>query len=242
MSKHKIFAMIPARYGSTRLKMKNLALINGKPMIRYAIIAAKASNIFDSVVVNSEHKIFSKIAERYNVNFYQRPEKFGSSQVKADSVVADFMEKHHDADIVAWINPTSPLQTAKEIHDVIEYFIDEDLDSLITVEDKYVHSIFDGEPVNYKQHEVFTQTQDLKPVKTFVYSVMMWRRSVFLKSYNNTGHALFCGKFGTYAVSKNTGLIIKTQEDLDLVDRILRSDSLLEGGVMVQYDSLVDRE
>ena len=31
--KNNIFAMIPARHGSTRLKLKNLALIDGKPMI-----------------------------------------------------------------------------------------------------------------------------------------------------------------------------------------------------------------
>ena len=75
-----IYAMIPARYGSTRLKMKNLALINGQPMISYAIKAAKESGVFDKVVVNSEHDIFKKIAERYNVTFYQRPDQLGSSQ------------------------------------------------------------------------------------------------------------------------------------------------------------------
>ena len=32
----RIIAMIPARIGSTRLKMKNLALLNGKPLIAYS--------------------------------------------------------------------------------------------------------------------------------------------------------------------------------------------------------------
>jgi len=32
--------MIPERFGSIRLKIKNLALIDGKPMISYAIKAA----------------------------------------------------------------------------------------------------------------------------------------------------------------------------------------------------------
>ena len=39
--KKKFIAMIPARIGSTRLKYKNLALINNKPLIYYAINAAK---------------------------------------------------------------------------------------------------------------------------------------------------------------------------------------------------------
>ena len=40
--KKKIFAMIPARIGSQRLKKKNLAfLINKKPLIEYVIQSAK---------------------------------------------------------------------------------------------------------------------------------------------------------------------------------------------------------
>jgi CMP-N-acetylneuraminic acid synthetase len=40
ISKPKIYAMIPARIGSTRFKMKNLALLIGKPMIAYAILGS----------------------------------------------------------------------------------------------------------------------------------------------------------------------------------------------------------
>ena len=66
MQKLKVYAMIPARFGSTRLKMKNLALIDGKPMISYVINAAKESGVFDKIIVNSEHLIFKSIADRYN--------------------------------------------------------------------------------------------------------------------------------------------------------------------------------
>ena len=58
-------AMIPARLGSTRLKMKNLALLNGKPLIYYAIKAAQDSNVFDRVVLNSDSEIFKKIGFVY---------------------------------------------------------------------------------------------------------------------------------------------------------------------------------
>src|SRR3989304_395347 len=71
--KTNIIAMVPARIGSTRLKMKNLALINGKPLISYAIDAAKASGVFSRVVVNSDNEIFAGVAERYGADFYLRP-------------------------------------------------------------------------------------------------------------------------------------------------------------------------
>jgi CMP-N-acetylneuraminic acid synthetase len=131
--------MIPARIGSTRLKMKNLALINGKPLIYYAIQAAKESGVFDKIVLNSENQIFDSIANEYNVEFYRRPERLGSSETKSDEVIADFINKHKDIDIVAWVNPIAPFQTGDEINRVVKYFIDNNLDSLITVEEKNVH-------------------------------------------------------------------------------------------------------
>ena len=49
--KDKIYAMIPARIGSQRLKFKNLALLNNKPIIYYAINAAKQSKCFDKIFI-----------------------------------------------------------------------------------------------------------------------------------------------------------------------------------------------
>ena len=58
----KIYAMIPARAGSKILAMKNLALIDGKPMIYYAISSAKKTGVFDKIIINSDHHIFSEIS------------------------------------------------------------------------------------------------------------------------------------------------------------------------------------
>jgi len=48
-NKPNIVAMIPARSGSQRLKNKNLALIGNKPLIYYAINAAKKSKAFNKI-------------------------------------------------------------------------------------------------------------------------------------------------------------------------------------------------
>ena len=42
--------MIPARIGSERLKYKNLRILAGKPVIYYAIEAAKTANIFENIL------------------------------------------------------------------------------------------------------------------------------------------------------------------------------------------------
>ncbi len=231
-----IVAMIPARIGSTRLKMKNLALIDGKPLIYYTIEAAKTSGIFNRVVLNSDNVIFAEIARRYDVEFYQRPVELGSSTTKSDTVVYDFMSKH-PSDVLAWINPTSPLQTGDEVKEVIDYFVKEGLDTLITTKNEQVHCVYQEKPVNFRMEEIFAQTQDLEPVQPFVYSIMMWRSRTFKDAYEKRGHALFCGKVGYYSVSKKSTLIIKTEEDLLLADYIMRAEKQYKGQE-IKYDKI----
>ncbi len=212
--------MIPARMGSTRLKAKNLALLNGRPMVSYAIEAAKASGVFSRIVLNSEDEAFRAIAKEYGAEFYHRPADLATSTAKSDTVVNDFILKY-PCDIVAWVNPTSPLQTGEEVRGVVEYFIKEKLDSLITVRSEQVHALLDGKPLNFKEQEIFAQTQDLKPVGLFVYSVMMWRARPFVEHFKTEGHAILCGKVGYYPVSKLTSIIIKKEEDLKIAEYVL---------------------
>ncbi len=235
--KQLVYAMIPARYGSTRLKLKNMALINSKPMISYSINAAKESGVFDKIVVNSDHDIFEKISERYGVEFYLRPKDIGSSTAKSDSVVYDFIKKHPDADIVVWVNPIAPLQTAADIKDTVEYFVSENLDSLITVEEHQVHSMYKNKPVNYKKDEAFAKTQDIDPLITFSYSIMMWRAEIFRKEFEDKGFALFCGNFGIKNVGKLASIIVKTEEDLMIIDSFIRGSEMQK---KLSYDSLVE--
>jgi CMP-N-acetylneuraminic acid synthetase len=229
----KIIAMIPARMGSTRFKKKNLALIDGKPMIYYVLEAAKKAECFDRIIINSEDEAFGEIAKRYGVEFYLRPEELGSSFAKSDDVVADFM-KNNPASVTAWVNSVSPLQSSIEIKNVIDYFLQNNLNSLITTIEEKVHCLYDKKPLNYSHDEIFAQTQDLRPIERFVYSIMMWTNETFLAEYNKNGVAMMCGKFGTYSVDKLSGIIVKTQRDFEICKLILESSS--KSNFSLSYD------
>ena len=232
-----VIAMIPARMGSERLKMKNLAMLNGRPLISYAIDAAKSSGVFSRVVVNSDGDIFQRIAQRYGVDFYHRAAGLGSSDTRSDEVVYDFMLKY-PCDAVAWVNPISPLQTAEEIRKVVEHFIEKRLDSLITVEDQPVHCVFEGKPINFSLDGLFAKTQDLVPAQVFVYSVMMWRTQTFVPTFEKQGYALLCGELGYFPVGKRSSLIVKTDEELMMAEAMLKSTSEQQE-YKVLYDGLV---
>ena len=230
--------MIPARIGSTRLKMKNLALINQKPLISYAINAAKNSNVFERIIVNSENEIFSNIANEYDVEFYRRPYNLGSSETKSDEVVYDFISRYKEHDILVWVNPIAPFQTGDEINKIINHFIDNNLDSLITVEEKGVHCMYNNAPINFTLNGSFAQTQDLVPVKAFAYTLMVWKSSIFKKEYSKSKSALFCGNFGTFPINSLSGIIIKTQHDLMLADLIMRGINKNQTNYKVKYHPL----
>ena len=235
--KQKVIAMIPARMGSARLEKKNLALLNGKPLIYYAIKAAKDSGVFDRIVLNSEDEVFLRVAKRYGVDFYKRPRTLATSQAKSDYVVYDFLKKN-PCDIITWINPTSPLQTKEEIKGAVREFFRKKLDSLITVENRQVHSAYRNKPVNFKMNDIFAKTQDLMPIQLFVYSVMMWRSNSFMRAFEKKGYALFNGRVGFYPVSKKSAIIIKKKEDLMIAEYAL-SGANSNKEYEVKYDRLV---
>ena len=232
----KIYAMIAARIGSQRLKYKNLALIDKKPMIYYAITAAKKSKCFNKIFINSDHEIFSKIAKRYKVNFYQRAKKLGGSNITSDSIVYDFMKNIPEPDILVWVNSIAPFQTASEIKTIVRFFSRKKIDSLITIKNDKIHCNFNKRPLNYSKDSKFSKTQDLQEVQTFVYSLMMWKRKSFMKKYKKDKNAILCGKTYFYPVKNMSTIIIKKFDDLKLANYVMKSKSKK---FVLKYDKIL---
>ena len=234
--KERIIAMIPARIGSTRLKIKNLALLDNKPLISYAIDAANESKVFDRIIINSDNTIFNKVAERYKAEFYLRPKRLGGSQIKSDQVVEDFVY-NNPCDIIVWVNPIAPLQSSEEIQKIILYFQENNLDTLFTVKKEKVHSMYKNAPLNYSYDEVFAQTQDLEPVVLYVYSLMMWRTKPFIAKIKSEGNAFYTGKIGHFEVDKISGIIVKDKMDLLIAELMILARKKKQNYI-VKYDKL----
>ena len=232
MENSNIIAMIPARIGSTRFKMKNLALLDGKPLIAHSIIAALNSKSFNKIVINADDIIFKDIADQYGVEFYLRPKYLGGSSIKSDDVVMDFLA-NYPCDIIVWENPIAPLQTIDDIKNTISYFIENNLDSLFTVKKEQIQCVFDSKPLNFSEKEKFSQTQDLKPIFPFVPFIMMWKTKNFIKEMNKNGHAFFNGKVGYYPVSKLSSIIIKYKDDFLMAKMIM--EGLSQKNTKIEY-------
>lgn len=57
-------AIIPARGGSKRIPGKNIRPFSGKPLIAYAIEAARKSGFFDHIIVSTDSKEYAEVAQK----------------------------------------------------------------------------------------------------------------------------------------------------------------------------------
>ena len=177
----KLVGMIPARMGSQRVKKKNVRLINGRPLIDYALESVYKSDIFDEVYINSEDEIFTGLAKNYGFNFYKRPEEFSSNTSTNDEFAQDFL-LNIECDILIQILPTSPFLTETDIKEFTNFMLDGDLDTLISVENKQIASVFEGKPVNFEISKPNPPSQTMVPVQAYATALMGWKKKKFLKN------------------------------------------------------------
>tara|TARA_B100000242_G_scaffold246204_1_gene186816 strand:- start:196 stop:897 length:702 start_codon:yes stop_codon:yes gene_type:complete len=214
--------MIPARFGSQRLKYKNLALIKNKALIEYSIENAKKSKIFNEIYVNSDSNVFEYFSIKHQIFFYLRKKRLGTSNTRSDDVIYDFLVNNNlENGILVWLNPIAPLMNEKLLNEVIKKYISKKLSSAITSNTRKVHTIYKSKALNYKKDEKFAKTQDLVPVETFNYAVMMWDIKKFLKNYKKYKHCFFINKFESINIPEHNSLIVKTNYDLKIIEKFM---------------------
>ena len=137
----RILAVIPARGGSKGIPRKNIRLMNGKPLIAYAIANAKASHYITDVFVTTDSAEIADIAKSYGAQIIKRDNCLSSDLVTLDPVV--YHAKNHaktqcgcDFDYVITMQPTSPLLRVETLDAAIEYAIQNGYDTVISVVNK----------------------------------------------------------------------------------------------------------
>lgn len=219
----RIIGEIPARYGSQRVKHKNLRLINGHPLIWYAIRAAKESKRLSEVYVNSESDIIGELAIENGVSFYKRDERLATDTATSDEFNYDFIQAVKP-DVLVMINPVSPLIDGKDIDHVIDFFMEKAYDTVITVREEKLQAFCNQKPVNFDPDSLLVRTQDIPPIQLCAWSVCIWRTRTFIESYNEKGHAVFSGNVGFYPMSLLKSVKISTEEDFYLAEALLKYD------------------
>lgn len=123
----KTLFLIPARGGSKGIPHKNIKPFNGKPLICYAIDAARKMTIDDNICVSTEDDEIISVVENYGLNVpFKRPLELATDKSGTYEVILHaldfYKEKGVDYDAVVLLQPTSPFRTVDDIKNCIDKY------------------------------------------------------------------------------------------------------------------------
>ena len=141
-----ILAITLARGGSKRVPRKNIADINGKPLLQYTTDEVKRSKYIDNYIVSTDDVDIENICKKLDVTYFQRKEA-NDTQTSAEALweVQRVMDKY---DYIIDVMCTNPLKTVEDIDGVIEKLDETGADSVVSVA-----RIWDNHPSRVKYIE-----------------------------------------------------------------------------------------
>lgn len=131
-------AIIPARGGSRGITRKNLRDLGGIPLLAHSILAARAANHVNRVVVSTDDEEIADTARSYGAEVpFLRPTTIaGDRSIIGDAVqhVLDELKKRegYEPRVVATMYPTHPFRTPALV-DMLLAKIDQGYKTVITV-------------------------------------------------------------------------------------------------------------
>lgn len=166
-------AVIPARGGSKRIPRKNIKDFCGKPMIAWAISAAKESGLFDHIIVSTDDVEIADIARNWGAETpFVRPANLADDLTPTVPVVAHAVKSCLDlgwaADYVCCIYPCVPFLQISDLIAALELAKAQNADFVYPVSE-YAHPIqramrqLPGGKMQFFSPEYeLTRTQDLE--------------------------------------------------------------------------------
>jgi len=135
----KTLGIIGARAGSKRVPGKNTRLFGGRPLVRWAIDAARAAKHIDRLVVSSDDEEVLELARSIDPQLaLNRPQELAADESPAIDYVKhalDAVESQESLsfDAIVIIQPSSPFTLAQDIDDTLELLESSGAQSAVTV-------------------------------------------------------------------------------------------------------------
>lgn len=135
----RVLAIVPARGGSKSIPGKNLAPLDGKPLIAHTIDVARSVPEIDRVVVSTDSPEIAAAAGRYGAEapFLRPAELAGDETPGIDPLIhaAQWLAENEGycPDYVLCLQPTSPLRSAEDIGKALRVAVERDAEAVVSV-------------------------------------------------------------------------------------------------------------
>lgn len=213
----KKIAVIPARGGSKGIPNKNLILLKGRPLIYYAIDAALSAK-FDEVWVNTDSHKIANIAEKNQAKVFMRPDELATDQASSDAVLFHFCQ-HVEGDLVALIQPTSPLLKGLDLVGGLKLL--EEYDSVFS--GYYEHWVPRWQKISGKMTE-YAWSKDFRPRRQEVPKMMVENGAFYLSKRNLIleNQSRYSGKIGFFEMPYSRSFQLDSYDDLLILESLMK--------------------
>lgn len=159
-------AFIPLRGGSKSIPLKNIKLLNGRPLIYWTLDATVNCKEIDTVVVSTDSQEIKNVVEEYcspKIKVISRSEEVSTDEASTESVMIEFA-KNYDFENIVLVQATSPLLESGDLTKGINTFFMDGIDSVLSVvrqkrfiwvEESDAISAFNYNPLNRPRRQDF---------------------------------------------------------------------------------------
>lgn len=135
-----VLIIIPARGGSKGIPRKNIKPLGGKPLIYYAIDAARAITSDENICVSTDDAEIKSVVEHYGLPVpFLRPDELSTDTAGTYEVLLhalDYYEKQGKRyDIVLLLQTTSPFRTAEQVKEALALYDKSQADMVVSVKE-----------------------------------------------------------------------------------------------------------
>ena len=219
-------AFIPVRGGSKSIPLKNIKLLNGKPLVYWTAAAACNAEFVDKVIVATDSKQIKETVLSFGfekLEVYDRDPMNAQDASSTESVMLEYISKADLAleDKFILIQATSPLLKSEYIDNMLKVLEKSDADSIFSaVREKQFHWIETEngvEPINYDYKN--------RPRRQEFQGILAENGACYINSVENIlkDSCRLSGKIITYEMPSETAYEIDEESDWLIVENLMKS-------------------
>lgn len=233
-----IIAVIHAKGTSERLPGKALLNLGGKPLIAWAIIAAKQANLVSEVIIDSDDDTILSTGEKYGGTRLKRHRKLATNKTTGNDLAWWQASCFPESKAIVQVVPTCPFTTPQTIDLAIEGLFAMDVNTVVAVRQQSLYIWRGGRP-DYDVDKLPNSQNVLKTMweTTGLYAM----KTKFILRHKKRIDPKTC--LGI-EVSQIEAINIDTQEDLDFARTVIngvhygRSQAIRDGNSSGNHQTL----
>ncbi len=216
-----IISIIPARGGSKGIPKKNIKKFLGIPLINHSIKYSLSSKKITKTFVTTDDPEIKKIAQKAGASIINRPKEIADDNATTESAIKHALSNIDlNPDIIILLQPTSPFRPINSLDNAIDYFINNNFDSLLSISPTHNFIWKISDKLALPQYDFLNRPrrQDIKNEDINYIengSLYIFTKNHFIKHHNRLG-----GKIGYIIFDEQFSKEIDSELDFTILEQI----------------------